>query len=110
MLMIFLFETGFRLSTPGFIENEVMDLMDFIKMGFFLAAFAMGFWVLALMNVIAGENGASTAFRNMVGLGIWIWGIFCIVTILGFFIYFLWWMPKKVREAVKRSREREALS
>jgi uncharacterized membrane protein YozB (DUF420 family) len=104
-LMFFLFEVGFRLSTPGFIENEVMDLMDFIKMGFFFSAFAMGFFIVALMNVVAGEVGASTDFRNIVSMSIWIWGVFFFATICGFFIYFLWWIPKKVKEAQVKSRK-----
>lgn len=109
-LMIFLFETGFSLSTPGFIENEVMDLMDFIKMFFFFAGFAAGFLVIGLMNVIAGENGASTALRNFVGLFVWFWGVLFLLTIFGFAIYFLWWIPKKAQEAMKRRKdESEAL-
>ena len=104
-LMFFLFWVGTTLSTPGFIENEVMDLMDFIKMGFFFAAFAMGFLVVALMNIIAGENGASTDFRNIVSISIWVWGVFFFAAVCGFFIYFLWWIPKKVKEAQKRSKQ-----
>lgn len=106
-LMFFLFEVGFRLSTPGFIENDIMDLMDFIKMGFFFASFAMGFFVIALMNVIVGEVGASVDVRNIVSMSIWIWGSFFFMSVCGFFIYFLWWIPRKVKEAQKRSKKRE---
>lgn len=106
-LMFFLFEVGFRLSTPGFVENDVMDLMDFIKMGFFFASFAMGFFIIALMNVIVGEVGASTDVRNIVSMSIWIWGAFFFMSVCGFFIYFLWWIPRKVKEATKRKKRAE---
>jgi hypothetical protein len=106
-LMFFLFETGFRLSTPGFIENEIMDLMDFIKIGFFFAAFAVGFLVVGLMNIIVGENGGSLALSNFVGLFIWVWGLFFLLTVAGFGIYFIWWIPKKVKEKMKKKQEQE---
>ena len=109
-LMFFLFETGLRLSTPTFIENEVMDLMDFIKMFFFFAAFAMGFMVVGLMNVIAGENSASVAFTRFVGLFIWLWGVIFVLSIFGMLIYFIWWIPKKAQEKIKnKARESEDL-
>lgn len=107
-LMFLLFETGFRLSTPGFITNEIMDLMDFIKMGFFFMALAMGFFIVGLMNIIVGENSASTNLVNYVGLGVWIWGIIFILSMFGFAIYFIWWIPKKAQEALKQKRESDA--
>lgn len=107
LLMVFLLEVGFNLKRPGLVENSVMDLMDFIKMGFFFAAFAMGFYVVAVMNAIAGENGASTGFRDIVGLSIWIWGVFFFTAAVSFLIYMLWWLPKKMREALKRSKKKE---
>jgi len=106
-LMFFLFETGFRLSTPGFIQNELMDLMDFIKMGFFFAAFAMGFMVVGLMNIIGGENGASVDFQAFNSLFIWFWGVIFLLAIAGMFIYFVWWIPKKVQERMKIKREED---
>lgn len=106
-LMLILLEVSFNLKRPGLVENAVMDLMDFIKLFFFFAALAMGFFVVAIMNIIAGENGASTEFRNIVGLGIWIWGVFFIISVFAFLIYMLWWLPKKMREAVKRSKKKE---
>lgn len=106
-LMLILLEVSFNLKRPGLVENSVMDLMDFIKMGFFFAALAMGFYVLAIMNVIAGENSGSTDLRNITGLGIWIWGVFFIVCVFAFIIYMLWWLPKKMNEAVKRSKKKE---
>ena len=103
-LMFFLFETGFSLSTPGFIQNEVMDLMDFIKMLFFLAGFAAGFLVIGLMNAIVSENVGSVGLVSFVSMFYWFWGVFFMLTVFGFAIYYLWWIPKKMQEALKRSK------
>lgn len=108
-LMFFMFDVGFRLSTPGFIENEIMDLMDFIKMGFFFMGFVMGFMVISLMNVIAGENNASANFMRVTGLYYWVWGTIFLLTVFGFLIYFIWWIPKKVEQRLKIKRESEEL-
>ena len=106
-LMFLLFETGFRLGTPSFIQNEVMDLMDMIKMFFFFSAFTMGFMVIGLMNLIAGENTASVNFTKFTGLFFWVWGIIFILSVFGMLIYFIWWIPKKVQEKIN-SNKRES--
>lgn len=98
-LMYLLFETGFSLSTPGFIDNGMMDLMDFIKIGLLGLAFALGFVVIGIMQGIAVENSASQGFKDVVSLLFPIWGTVFAAFVFGMLIYYLWWMPMKLKKA-----------
>lgn len=108
IMMLFL-EIGFNLKRPGIFENEMLDGMDFIKLFFILMAMAAGLYLVGLINVIAGENSASTDLRNYVGISIWVYFLVCAVAIFGLAIYLFWWVPKKAMSLQKKRRMEEEL-
>jgi phage shock protein PspC (stress-responsive transcriptional regulator) len=84
-----------------------MDLMDFIKMGFFFMAYLMAIYIILFIVAVAQEGSASTSLQNFLGLNIYLWSALLLAMIFGFIIYIVWWIPHQLMKKSKNERRQE---
>ena len=105
-MMFVLIEIGFNIGTPRLIDTGDLDVMDFVKIFFVLSGFAMGFFVIALSQAVAVENAASAGLQSVLSVGMIVWGILFLALIGAFMIYYIWWVPKKLRAMLREKGKR----
>lgn len=96
-IMFFLLEFGMRIQA---MTDAKDDPMNNFKLVFIMAAFLMGIPLLALLIGIADANGAGTEIVYALNGTLWGYCAVCILAVFGMLIYFIYWVPKAIKNAI----------
>lgn len=105
--MFFLLEFSSRLTENKPTDVTGTDPITWFKMAYIFGAFLLGLALMGLGYFVATENSASSGVTSVFTAGIWFWGVLTIITVFGLLIYFLYLIPKWLREAAGIKQDKE---